>query len=149
MSRPMVQLQVSTCLYRRRNGHLEFLIVQRSPDHHAFPCMWEFGGGAVEVGETLREAADREAGEELGASDLPWHRTCTTYHYESGGTIVHGVRMYAEIGLSAWRPALSWEHVAHQWVTAIQLSDMGSAVIPGLAADAALICGKPREAVPA
>jgi 8-oxo-dGTP diphosphatase len=41
------------------------LICQRSP-HERFPNKWEFPGGKVESGESLRDALLRELDEELG-----------------------------------------------------------------------------------
>ena len=42
----------------------QFLICQR-PAHKARPLLWEFVGGKVEPGETLKEALIRECREEL------------------------------------------------------------------------------------
>lgn len=47
----------------RNDGRL--LIAQRLP-HREYPLKWEFPGGKVEIGETLKQALYRELGEELG-----------------------------------------------------------------------------------
>ena len=45
----------------------KFLICQR-PEHKTRGLLWEFVGGKVEPGETMRQALERECAEELGVS---------------------------------------------------------------------------------
>lgn len=44
----------------------EYLAVKRSEDDILFPGSWEFPGGHLEVGETLKEGLKRELKEEIG-----------------------------------------------------------------------------------
>ena len=44
----------------------EFLVVKRSENDDKYPRMWEFPGGHVEDGETIKEALERELSEEIG-----------------------------------------------------------------------------------
>jgi mutator protein MutT len=44
----------------------KFLIIRRRPDEVAFPGKWEFVGGKLENGESLREGLKRETKEETG-----------------------------------------------------------------------------------
>ncbi|MBK5913851.1 Nudix family hydrolase [Rhodocyclus purpureus] len=56
------------------NGRREFLLAQR-PEGKVYAGYWEFPGGKVEPGETLRQALDRELHEELGIEverATPW-----------------------------------------------------------------------------
>ncbi len=54
---------VLTGILKSRN---EFLIVQRSEDDELYPGAWEFPGGHLENGETLKEGLKRELKEEIG-----------------------------------------------------------------------------------
>ena len=59
-------------LLREENGHSEFLLAQR-PEGKVYAGYWEFPGGKVEPGESLREALVREIQEELGVTiDRAW-----------------------------------------------------------------------------
>ena len=59
-------------LLREQNGHNEFLLAQR-PEGKVYAGYWEFPGGKVEPGESLREALVREIQEELGVTiDCAW-----------------------------------------------------------------------------
>ena len=61
-------------LLREVNGNTEFLLAQR-PHGKVYSGYWEFPGGKVEPGESLREALLREIQEELGVKiecAWPW-----------------------------------------------------------------------------
>ena len=61
-------------LLREENGHSEFLLAQR-PKGKVYAGYWEFPGGKLEPGESLREALVREIQEELGVTinhAWPW-----------------------------------------------------------------------------
>lgn len=44
----------------------KYLVLKRSPKAHAFPNHWDFPGGRLEPGETLKEGMEREILEETG-----------------------------------------------------------------------------------
>lgn len=46
------------------------LLICLRPDHKRHGGLWEFPGGKVQVGETVREAVVRELDEELGVETL-------------------------------------------------------------------------------
>jgi 8-oxo-dGTP diphosphatase len=68
-------------LLRESSGEAEFLLAQR-PEGKVYAGYWEFPGGKVEPGETIREALVRELQEELGitvAHAWPW--ICREFTY--------------------------------------------------------------------
>ena len=55
---------VHVCIF---NGLGQMLIQQRSPEKTIWPELWDVSiGGGVDAGETSRQGAVREVGEELG-----------------------------------------------------------------------------------
>jgi mutator protein MutT len=74
-----------------QNGRI--LICQRSRAG-SFPLSWEFPGGKVEVGETLREALDREIKEELGvACNVGDERYRTRHRYSQQPELANGLEL--------------------------------------------------------
>jgi mutator protein MutT len=71
----------------RRNQQL--LLTRRKADVH-LPNLWEFPGGKVEPGESLRAALQRELREELGIhADVLDEFYATTHHYPSRSVDLH------------------------------------------------------------
>lgn len=61
----------------RRGDYI--LLTRRKPDAH-LPNLWEFPGGKVEPGESLRDALQRELREELGIHTSVGDECYTTIH---------------------------------------------------------------------
>lgn len=61
-------VHVAVGVIKNANGHI---LIAKRPDHAHMGGRWEFPGGKVERGESLREALARELKEELGISFTP------------------------------------------------------------------------------
>ena len=74
---------VHVCIF---NGLGQMLIQQRSPEKTIWPELWDVSiGGGVDAGETSRQGAVREVGEELGYDlDLIGLRPAVTVNFEGG-----------------------------------------------------------------
>lgn len=89
-------VEVAAAVILRNDGQ-EFLLAQR-PEGKVYAGYWEFPGGKVEPGETVREALIRELQEELGitaTAATPWLTRQFTYPH-------------ATVRLNFWR-VTAWE----------------------------------------
>lgn len=76
----IIEVAAAILLRKSENG-TEYLLAQR-PEGKVYAGYWEFPGGKVEPGETLREALVREIQEELGVTidrAFPWLSCQFTY----------------------------------------------------------------------
>ena len=96
-----------------------FLACQR-PAHKARGLMWEFVGGKVEPGETLRQALVRECREELAITVRPGEIFMELDHVYPDLTI-HLTLFHAVI--EEGEPQLL-EHAAMRWITTDELDDL-------------------------
>ena len=100
----------------------EFLIVKRSENDNKYPDMWEFPGGHVEDGETIKEALERELSEEIGFknslieffivnyTDKISYKNEKTVHFLELDFIINADKNKLEI-------VLSEEHTEYRWVS--------------------------------
>ena len=77
------RMVVHVCIF---NGLGQMLLQQRSPEKTIWPELWDVSiGGGVDAGETSRQGAVREVGEELGYDlDLIGLRPAVTVNFEGG-----------------------------------------------------------------
>ena len=77
------RMVLHVCIF---NGLGQMLIQQRSPEKTIWPELWDVSiGGGVDAGETSRQGAVREVGEELGYDlDLIGLRPAVTVNFEGG-----------------------------------------------------------------
>ena len=105
-------VEVAAAVMLRAAGS-EFLLAQR-PEGKVYAGYWEFPGGKVEAGETVREALVRELREELGISVTacsPWLTRVFTYPHATVRLNFWRVTAWdGEIGITA-----PLEHSAVDW----------------------------------
>ncbi len=105
-------VEVAAAVMLRADGS-EFLLAQR-PEGKVYAGYWEFPGGKVEPGETVREALVREIQEELGISVTacsPWLTRVFTYPHATVRLNFWRVTAWdGEIGITA-----PLEHAAVDW----------------------------------
>lgn len=78
---------VTAAILRNQLG--EILICQR-PEHKSCPLLWEFPGGKLEAGETLKECLKRECQEELNIEIEVWDEvSVTAYDYPTFSVEIH------------------------------------------------------------
>jgi 8-oxo-dGTP pyrophosphatase MutT (NUDIX family) len=97
-----------------------FLIVKRSEDEDFYPGAWEFPGGHLEAGETLKEGLKRELKEEIGY-DGEFNPIITNYYdeiKEKNGTLIHNLEIdfIVEVDKTKLNIKLSNEHTDYKWV---------------------------------
>lgn len=106
-------VEVAAAVMLRTDGR-EFLLAQR-PEGKVYAGYWEFPGGKLEAGESVRQALIRELNEELGITVTdcsPWLTRQFTYPHAT--VRLHFWRVTAwrgEIGITA-----PLEHAAVDWL---------------------------------
>ena len=106
------------------NSRGEVLLTRRSPEKAVCPGWWENTGGAVQAGETSRQAILRELGEETGLSPRPEELTLLLQedcrdgtHFDIYALTWEGepedIRLQAgETDAARWMPLAEWEQAA-------------------------------------
>ncbi|MBO4245733.1 MAG: NUDIX hydrolase [Bacilli bacterium] len=99
----------------------ELLIVKRSENDDLYPGAWEFPGGHLENGETLKEGLKRELFEEIGF-DIDFEPIITHYYdeiKEKNNELIHDLEIDFIINVKKEdiNVVLSNEHCDFKWVT--------------------------------
>lgn len=98
-----------------------FLIVKRSEDDSQYPGAWEFPGGHLEIGETIKEGLKRELMEEIGYNDE--FNPIIPHYYdeikEKNNELIHNLEIDFLINIEKdkIKIKLSNEHTDYKWVT--------------------------------
>jgi dATP pyrophosphohydrolase len=99
----------------------EYLAVKRA-EHDTFPGKWEFPGGMVDRGESVKQSARRELEEEAGITAEPVRRG-DHYSGESPNGVWKLVPVLFEVDEK--QPVqLSHEHTDYTWVTLEEMRKM-------------------------
>ena len=99
----------------------ELLIVKRSENDDLYPGAWEFPGGHLENGETLKEGLKRELLEEIGF-DIDFEPIIIHYYdeiKEKNNELIHDLEIDFIINVKKEdvNIVLSNEHCDFKWVT--------------------------------
>ena len=94
----------------------EFLVVKRSLDDNLYPGAWEFPGGHLENGETLKDGLKRELYEEIGFN-YDFKPIITNYSDDVENNI-HNIEIDFIINVDKQQVnvILSNEHCDYKWV---------------------------------
>lgn len=98
-----------------------FLAVKRNENDDLFPGAWEFPGGHLEAGETLKEGLKRELKEEIDFTDD--FEPIITHYYdevkEKNGKLIHELEIDFLINVDSTKinVNLSNEHCDYKWLT--------------------------------
>ena len=98
----------------------EFLVVKRSENDDLYPGAWEFPGGHLENGETLKEGLKRELFEEIGFSSE--FEPIITHYYDEvknkNDELIHDLEIdfIINVNKSDVNVILSEEHCDYKWV---------------------------------
>jgi 8-oxo-dGTP diphosphatase len=108
------RIEVAAAVIERPDG--TFLMASR-PEGKVYAGWWEFPGGKVEAGETVRHALDRELQEELGITvktAYPWLNRA--FDYEHARVMLRFFRVTewdGEPHPHEGQGGLAWTHAAH------------------------------------
>ena len=98
-----------------------FLVVKRSENDDLYPVAWEFPGGHLENGETLKEGLKRELEEEIGFTEN--FNPIITHYFdelkERNNELIHDLELDFIINVDSSKMdiKLSDEHSDYKWVT--------------------------------
>lgn len=98
-----------------------FLVVKRNENDDLYPGAWEFPGGHLEDGETLKDGLKRELEEEIGFTDD--FEPIITHYYdevkEKNDKLIHDLEIDFIINVDSAKVnvKLSEEHCDYKWVT--------------------------------
>lgn len=98
-----------------------FLVVKRNENDDLYPGVWEFPGGHLEDGETLKDGLKRELMEEIGYTE-DFNPIITHYFdevKEKNDELIHDLEIdfIVNVDKSKINVKLSEEHSDYKWVT--------------------------------
>ena len=98
-----------------------FLVVKRNENYDLYPGAWEFPGGHLEDGETLKDGLKRELMEEIGYTE-DFNPIITHYFdevKEKNNELIHDLEIdfIVNVDKSKVNVKLSEEHSDYKWVS--------------------------------
>ena len=98
----------------------EFLIVKRNENDELYPGAWEFPGGHLEDGETIKDGLKRELFEEIGFNE-EFDPIITHYYDEiknKNGNLIYNLEIdfIINVNKNDINVILSNEHCDYKWV---------------------------------
>ena len=98
----------------------EFLIVKRNENDELYPGAWEFPGGHLENGETIKDGLKRELFEEIGFNE-EFDPIITHYYDEiknKNGNLIYNLEIdfIINVNKNDINVILSKEHCDYKWV---------------------------------
>ena len=98
----------------------EFLIVKRNENDELYPGAWEFPGGHLESGETIKDGLKRELFEEIGFNE-EFDPIITHYYDEiknKNGNLIYNLEIdfIINVNKNDINVILSNEHCDYKWV---------------------------------
>ena len=98
----------------------EFLIVKRNENNELYPGAWEFPGGHLENGETIKDGLKRELFEEIGFNE-EFDPIITHYYDEiknKKGNLIYNLEIdfIINVNKNDINVILSNEHCDYKWV---------------------------------
>ena len=98
-----------------------FLVVKRNENDELYPGGWEFPGGHLEDGETIKEGLKRELNEEIGF-DFEFNPVITHYSDEvknKNDELIYNLEIdfIIDVCKDDIKVVLSEEHCDYKWVT--------------------------------
>lgn len=98
----------------------EFLIVKRNENDELYPGAWEFPGGHLENGETIKDGLKRELFEEIGFNE-EFNPIITHYYDEiknKNGNLIYNLEIdfIINVNKNDINVILSNEHCDYKWV---------------------------------
>ena len=98
-----------------------FLVVKRNENDNLYPGAWEFPGGHLEDGETLKDGLKRELMEEIGYTE-DFNPIITHYFDEvkdKNNELIHDLEIdfIVNVDKSKVNVKLSEEHSDYKWVS--------------------------------
>jgi len=109
---------VEVCIFRKSEGELQYLLLQRAGDEELYPGIWQIVTGSIKKNERAEKAAMRELEEETGLKSRRfWTVPAMDSYFDTRNDAVQMVPIFAAEVDAALNVRLSHEHQRFEWLT--------------------------------